>query len=611
MTTSLTFVRAQEHGRVPLEGLAVTSGRGTLATAVAARHLRALGCRTDPDGVAAEANGVRIAGRRSAVECTIGWAGPVAARLDDELCVQAACGIMEIHGRDARVPAPMAIDYASIVAGLLGVHGLLAGMIARVRGIDIRRVETSVAQAALLSVAQYLAVATSGDDWVAPRAGPARLPFISAEGVRFELETLEPAGWQRFWTRLDVDPAAIRAGWAPFEYRFATATCHLPTALAEAAGTRPFHELTQIAAEADVSLMAINDMPFPARGAPWRVTPVPTSGTGRAAEPLAAGSGALPLAELVVVDAGRRIQGPLAGHVLGLLGARVVHIEPPGGDPMRWMPPLAGGCSARFLALNRGKEVVEVDLRSSAGRQAVKDLALQADVFLHNWAPGKAAELGLDASDLATVRPGLVYASASGWGEALGPRPPVGTDFMVQAHSGLAAMVRPPGEAPAPSMATIVDILGGLVCAEGVLAALLIRLQGGESQRVDTSLLSAAQVVQPRRAHWGSSSWTPLHKPLQTADGYLALSRRTADDTERVAAACGLRRMNGSSPADAVVARLRAEPTVVWVRRLRAAGLVAVPVCTDLAALAADPAFSAALHHDVCTWPRAAWSFPS
>ena len=70
-----------------------------------------------------------------------------------------------------------------------------------------------------------------------------------------------------------------------------------------------------------------------------------------------------------MVEAGRRIQGPLAAHVLGLLGARINRVEPAGGDPLRGMPPMVGDCSARFLALNRGKQVVEANLRTAASRR--------------------------------------------------------------------------------------------------------------------------------------------------------------------------------------------------------------------------------------------------
>ena len=162
---------------------------------------------------------------------------------------------------------------------------------------------------------------------------------------------------------------------------------------------------------------------------------------------------------------------------------------------MRGVPPVDGGCSARFRALNRGKEVTEIDIKSPAGRERLVRLVADADVFVHNWAPGRAARLGLNAGHLLRANPRLIYARASGWGDELGAAPPLGTDFMVQAYSGLGAVVRPPGEPPAPTLMTLTDVLGGLICAQGTLAALLARGVTGAGQRVRSSLLSAARVL--------------------------------------------------------------------------------------------------------------------
>jgi crotonobetainyl-CoA:carnitine CoA-transferase CaiB-like acyl-CoA transferase len=462
----------------------------------------------------------------SVVDCSVSWAGPVDLPLCCEPDVQAACGIMHVNGRAHGTPTALAFDYASLTAGLLAVQGGLAARLGALRGMAIRRVSTSVAQAALLSVSQYLAAATAdGDDSDAAPGGP---PFVSADGVRFEIETLDALDWQRFWTCLSAPEPAVRAGWRPFQHRFATATCPLPAALHEATRGHAFTDLIVHAELSGVSIMALRQT-WAADLRPWRVTPLATP----AARPgLGRGTG-LPLDGLVVVESCRRVQGPLAGHLLRLLGATVVRVEPPGGDPLRWVPPMSGDCSARFLALNRRKQVVEADITTESGRDAVRDLVATADVFLHNWAPGKAEKLRLDADDLARVRPGLVYAAASGWGDLLGPQPPIGTDYLVQAYSGMAAY--------GPSLMTLTDVLGGVVSATGVLAGLLARARTGLAQRVDSSLLSAA------------------------------LTGRCARPESRTAPS--------------------------------------VDVCTDLAALADDPRFAAALDRDGCCFVRAPWEF--
>ncbi|MEV7502620.1 CoA transferase [Streptomyces sp. NPDC093018] len=538
------------------------------------------------------------------------WAGPVGRELPDERAVQAACGLMHIHGRATGGPAPLAVDYASVVAGVLAAQGVTAAGIGRARGLDLREVRTSVAQGALLAVGQYLAAATAREaDGPPSTAGPepcagGLATLETSDGAHVELETLDPSAWREFWTRLGVPPALAGRGWLPFQQRFATAVCPLPEELRAAARRRTLPDLAAAAYDTGVSLLTLGADPDPAvHPEPWRltpapavrpehrlpapaVTPVPGRPTSRPAHPApdvpaprSGGAPPLPLAGLRVVESTRRVQGPLAGHVLGMLGAEVIRIEPPGGDPMRWLPPLAGDTSARFTALNAGKRVVEADLTTGRGRETVRELAAEADAFVHNWAPGKAGRLGLDAADLLADRPALVYAWASGFGDTLGDRPPLGTDYLAQVHSGLAAAVRPADEPPAPSLMTLTDVLGGLVCAQGVLAALAHRTRTGRGGRVDSSLVSAAALI-PRPAH--RVRWTALDRPVRTADGHLYLGPEARARPEAVHRL--LDRAEGS-----------ALTTDEWTHRLAEAGLTATPVHTDLAALADDAAFKAAL----------------
>ena len=527
------------------------------AAAVAARHLRALGCDVEQAGGHLTARltaglAAQPSADPSVVHCEIGWPGPVGLPLAGEADVQAACGLMHVHGRKDGGPVPLGVDYASVAAGVLASQGVLAALIAQSRVGHAWHVATSVAEAALLTIAQYLAAATTEeDDGPLLPGGP---PFVSADGVRFEIEVLEPDGWLRFWSLLGAPRAAISQGWRPFESRYATATCPLPPQLHEAAARLGYTVLTGLAADSGVSVMPVSGAPARPASAgrpPWSISPArrpPRAAAPRTARPAAPpvqpapGSLELPLGGLVAVESTSRVQGPLTGRVLAMLGARVIRVEPPGGDPMRGMPPVDGACSARFRALNRGKEVAEIDIKSPAGRELLVRLVADADVFVHNWAPGRAARLGLDAERLLWANPRLIHARASGWGDELGSAPPPGTDFMVQAYSGLGAVVRPPGEPPAPSLMTLTDVLGGLICAQGTLAALVARGVTGAGQRVRSSLLSAARVL------------------LDEA------SERT-------------------SPA------------------------ASIPVCTNLSALGADPRFAAALCRDGAVYPRAPWRF--
>ncbi|KAB8165825.1 CoA transferase [Streptomyces sp. 3MP-14] len=514
------------------------------------------------------------------------WAGPVDLPLVDERTVQAGCGIAHVHGRAAGAPRPLAVEYAATVAGVLTAQGVCAALLARRRGLALRRVTTSVAQAALLSLTQYLAAATAPDGR-AEEHPPGSATLVSADGVPVEIETLAPDAWRAFWRRLGVPAALAGRGWAPFQRRFATGVCPLPEPLRSAARAVPLAGLAEAAALAGLSLVALADDPDPAGlPAPLRLRRAPAHG----AAPLPPAGGPLPLAGLRVVEATNRVQGPLAGHVLRLLGAEVLRIEPPGGDPMRGLPPLSGDCSARFAALNAGKSAVEADLSTEAGRRTATELAAGADVFLHNWPPGRAERLGLDAPDLWRARPELVYAAASGFGDAFGhDSPPIGTDYLAQAHAGLAAALRPADEPPTPSLMTLTDVLGGVLSAHGVVAALLRRATTGRGARVDSSLLSAAALV-PRPA--GRAVWTPLDLPLRTADGWLALPARAAADRLPE-----LARISGAltHSAGTVAARFAARPSEAWRAALAEAGIPAVPVATDLAALPGHPAFHAAL----------------
>ncbi|WP_433498389.1 CoA transferase [Sphaerimonospora sp. CA-214678] len=526
----------------PLEGTVVRALGDSVALRVAVRRLRALGCGVEPgeepppdDAPAGRLCVTRVpfsAATGALPECRIGWSGPVAVPMSGESDVQAACGIMEVHGRATGGPRPLPVDYLSVCAGVLAVQAVTAGVLALLRDGPPLVARTSAAQAALLALTQHIAVATAEPDSDPPAAGcpssgPAATrtpPFDSADGVRFEIDTFDAEDWRRFWAELGAAPVAAAAGWPPFQRRFGTAICPLPAELAAVTAALDYRTIRRAAGRSGVSVVPVRGAGAsspPAGESPWRLSgraadhpapPLPPLGpcrvspAGHRAGPAVnqvssaghrAGPGVnrAPLAGLRVLEATSRVQGPLAGHLLGQLGAEVVRLEPPGGDPMRGVPPMAGPCSARFQALNRGKRAVEADLKSAQGRRAALRLAAAADVFLHNWPPGRAARLRLDHDDLAVVRPALVYAHAGGWADLLPPPQPLGTDYLVQAYCGVAALAVAPGERPAPSLLTLTDVLGGLICAEGVVAALLARARTGVGVRVETALADAARLI--------------------------------------------------------------------------------------------------------------------
>jgi CoA:oxalate CoA-transferase len=559
----------------------MTATAPQLAREVCVRRLRAL------DGPDAAAD--------------ISWHGPARVSADlpgSEAVLQALCGLMEVHGRDAGRPRRLGLEVASVAAGLLATQGTVAAAIAGRRGHPVPTVQTSVLQAGLLLLSHYFVVATGLGDAISgpplPAPGP---PFLSADGVWFEIETLDAEPWKAFWARLGVgtDPDLGRA-WTLFRWRYERAACSLPPALHEATRRLPLAELQRHAGECQVSLASLRTY-ADVLTEPWvdAAHPVVESqgGAGKRETP-PAGAGTLPLAGIRVVEATSRIQGPFAGMLLRMLGAEVTRVQPPEGDYGR-----------AALCLHRGKEAVKVDLSVSAGRAELVDLVTGADVFLHNWRPGKAAEWGLEAPDLAARSPGLVYATTSGWGERPEARRLVGTDFLVQAHTAMGDGLHPDGEPAVPSRMILCDLFGGVVGAEGILTALYRREATGGSYEVRSSLLTGAMALQAHvledivtgtenGRHRGRPVWSTFDRPVPTADGDIMVS---IDDDDAFARLCRLLDVDPSGASrDAVErrlhARLRDSAAASLTGPLAAAGIPAAVVCDDLAAVAYDPRFA-------------------
>jgi CoA:oxalate CoA-transferase len=554
----------------------------------------------------------------------------------DELCAQAAFGLMAVHGRAAGGVEPIGVPYVSCTAASLALQGALAVVVGRLRGLVLEHAAVSLPAAAALTVSQYLAAATAAEDPEAAQPqqpqGTVRPPFRSADGVLLELEVLDAAPWQAFWTWLGADSEAVGRSWRPFVLRYPRATCGLWPQLHQVLAGWTFADLVGVAAETGMSVCPVRSVAqrrcdpdvLAAAGppVPWRLITRPgaaASGFGK----VRAGPGELPLAGLRVVESCRRVQGPLAGRLLVLLGAEVVRIEPPGGDPLRGMPPMAGDCSARFVALNHGKQVVEVDIRTPAGQAEIGELVREADVFVHNWAPGKAERYRLDTEHLQRIRPELVYAHASAWGGSWGRTdPPLGTDFMVQAYSGLAEVLGEPG-LPRPSLMTLLDLLGAHVCIEGVLAGLAQRYLDGQGRGAESSLLGAADVLladQLRpdagrarsRTGCGAPS-RPITGVFDTADEPLALAARSATGIDALCRAVGI--PAPTHPQETTGLRTRLEPLLgtlparYWLDRLHTAGIPAAVVLKDLTALAADPRLADHTVYHGCTVITSPWRF--
>ncbi|MGF6882957.1 CoA:oxalate CoA-transferase [Nocardia sp. GAS34] len=496
----------------PSGTLARVTGTGPAAE-VLREHLRAFGATlteaADPGDSGSAATAMLDLGNGIRREVFVPWAGPIdEPALTNETTVQAICGVMHVNGRRIGAPRGISLDYCATTAGVLAMTGLLASLLVPAEHL---RIDTSVAESALLAISQYLAAA-GADDPEAVDLAPGGPPFVSADAIRFEIESLQPEPWAAFWTALGVEARTAGKGWRPFQFRYATATAPLPRALHAAVRSQRFSAIAQTAARTGVSVCRLYGAAEPGTPAtdvlpaPWSIA-ASIDSTVQHRDSIASPSS--PLGGVSVLEAGRRVQAPLAAHLLRLLGADVTRIEPPGGDPLREMPPYSGDLSARWLALNRGKRAAEFDIKSAADRARLRELAAEADVFLHNWAPGKAEELELSAQHLP---PGLVYAYTSGWaGLDLEDAPP-GTDFMVQARTGLAELVGPPDSPPAPSLMTLLDVLGGILGAEATVLGLLRRHSLGRGTAVQSSLLAAANTL---RRHGISTTPLALRQPFR------------------------------------------------------------------------------------------------
>ena len=270
-----------------------------------------------------------------------------------------------------------------------------------------------------------------------------------------------------------------------------------------------------------------------------------------------------PLAGLVVCEVATVLAGPYCGMLLGDLGADVIKVEPPDGDPTRgWGPPFVpgrgegAGESAYFLSINRNKRSIQLDLHAAAGRTALARLLARSDVLIENFRPGAFAASGFDDARLADVNPGLVHLSITGYGPdgPLADRP--GYDFIVQARSGLMSITGAPDEeggGPTKVGVAITDLTTGMLGAVAILAALRERdTTGGRGQRIDLSLIGstlswlANQATNylvggevPGRMGNAHPNITP-YETFRTRDGVIAIAVGSEAQWRRFCDALGL-----------------------------------------------------------------------
>ncbi|WP_340107825.1 CoA transferase [Pikeienuella sp. HZG-20] len=243
-----------------------------------------------------------------------------------------------------------------------------------------------------------------------------------------------------------------------------------------------------------------------------------------------------PLKDVKVLDFTRLYAGPFCTMLLGDLGADVVKVEAPGGDPIRRQgPPFHKGQSMSFLAANRNKRSIVLDLKSDEGRAAAQKLAAKCDVLVENFRPGVMARLGLGFRELSAMNPRLIYASMSGMG-ADGPgKDTGGFDLTIQAEAGYMSITGERGCAPIKLGTSAFDLICGQYAMGAIVTSLFDRERTGKGQLIETSLFEGCITflvdaaveyfsTGDSRGKWGSehSSQAP-YKAFKSADGWIVI----------------------------------------------------------------------------------------
>ena len=313
-----------------------------------------------------------------------------------------------------------------------------------------------------------------------------------------------------------------------------------------------------------------------------------------------------PLAGVKVLELAQIMAGPTCGMLLADLGADVIKVERvPGGDDTRAMNrPSVNGESAAFMAMNRNKRGIALNLKMPAAVDVLKRLVAQCDVLTENYRKGTMEKLGLGYEALKLVNPRLIYCSISGYGRTGPYADKGGFDLVAQGMSGLMAITGEPGGAPVKAGSPICDINAGILGALGVVAAYVHRLRTGEGQLVDTSLYEAGvQQTYWHSAIFFASGAAPapsgsahiLSAPYQAfraADGWLTVGGANQANWERLARALeapewiadprfrnNAERMKNLEALVALMnERLKMRPVRDWIERLEAEGVPCGPI---------------------------------
>jgi crotonobetainyl-CoA:carnitine CoA-transferase CaiB-like acyl-CoA transferase len=309
----------------------------------------------------------------------------------------------------------------------------------------------------------------------------------------------------------------------------------------------------------------------------------------------------LPLEGIRVLDLTTVLSGPFCTMMLGDAGADVIKVEPPGGDSARRMgPPFWGEDSAEFIALNRNKRSIVLDLKDAGQRARFIDLCRSADVVVENYRSGVTDRLGISYEVLSAVNPRLIYCSISGFGRT-GPRKDQPAyDAIMQAFSGMMASTGSPGGEPVRANVSICDIGAAMYANQAILLALAARERTGRGQSVEASMFDTqiawmlyravgyfATGSAPARKMGSAAPHVVPYQAYATADGHIIAGALNDKLYRRMVDAMGLTALaqdpRFSTNADRVAnrevlnqlleQRFQEQDSAFWVRQLTAEGI--------------------------------------
>lgn len=313
----------------------------------------------------------------------------------------------------------------------------------------------------------------------------------------------------------------------------------------------------------------------------------------------------MPLEGIRVIDQTQVLAGPFCSMLLADMGADVIKVEPPAGETARQMGPrLAPGLSAAYLAVNRNKRGLTLDLGQAAGVEILKRLVRTADVLVENYRPGVAGRLGVGYDTLRRINPRLVYCSISGFGQTGPYASRGGFDLVAQGMTGIMSATGSEGGAPVKVGVPITDLGAGLFAVLGILCALRARRVTGRGQLVDTSLFEAGLALSAWEAteYWYTGQipgrlgtahrLSAPYQAFRASDGHFTVGAANAKLWPAFTDVLGLSHLTSDPRFKTVGDRLRhraaletlvetvtrTKPRSHWLERCEAAGIPAGPI---------------------------------